>query len=314
MSMSTGSTVAVRTALALYPGRYRRERGDELVDVFADTTEGAGPVATVRELFDLGAYGLRMRTGLTSTSRGGRLATLAAPLVAGAAGGLAAGETLLRHLEAGTPHGGWGPLHFLVYWALLATAMLSGVAALFGQWSAAKLLAGVSALAAALDLAWAAADPGAAQPLWDFLYAFQWDGPFVLWALVLLAAPRDALPAPGWRERGLLLAAAVLTPVAAFSDNVYTSWFELAAPWRALMVAVPLLMVLSVVRGWYLAAVPGLALLPWAFSVNLHGLWQQEGGAYRLLPMAVITFALAAALVLVGQRHDRARSSGRLMA
>ncbi|MEV7189566.1 hypothetical protein [Kitasatospora sp. NPDC093102] len=296
------STVAVRTALAFYPGRYRRERGDELAVVFADTTAEAGSVAKVRELLDLGAYGLRMRTGLTSTSRGGRLAALTAPLVAGAAGGLAAGQALLSRLESGVAHGDWGPLHFLPYWALLGAAMLSAVAALLGRWAAAKLLAGVSALAAVVDLVWSVSSPHVLQPLWYFLEALQWNGPFVLWALLLLAAPKDALSVPTWRERGLLLAAAVLTPVAAFADNVYTSWYHLDPQWRALMIVVPLLMALAAVRGWYLVAVPGLAALPWTFSVNLHGLWQQEGGAWKLLPMAALTVSAAVALALVGRR------------
>ncbi|MFI9157863.1 hypothetical protein [Kitasatospora aureofaciens] len=309
--MSDATVFAVRTALALYPGRYRRERGDELAVVFADTTAGAGPMAKIRELFDLGAYGLRMRTGLTSTSAGGRLAALAAPLVAGAAGGLAAGGALLSYLASGVPHGGWALLHFLPYWALLGAAMLSAVAALLGRWTVAKVLAGVSALAAVAELVWVATRPEVTQPLWVFLESFQWDGPFVLWALVLLAAPKEGLPVPSWRERGLLLAAAALTPVVAFADNVYTSWYHLDPQWRALMIVVPLLMALAVVRGWYLAAVPGLAALPWTFSVNLHALWQQEGGAWKLLPMAGLTVVAAVALVLVGRRRGPAGPGGR---
>ncbi|WP_316526853.1 hypothetical protein [Kitasatospora brasiliensis] len=305
------ATVAVRTALALYPGRYRRERGDELIVVFADTTDGVGPVDKVRELFDLGAYGLRMRTGLTSTSRGGRLATLAAPLVAGAAGGLAMGQVLLGYLTSGASDEGSGLRYLLPHWALLVAAVLAAGAALAGRWTAAKLLAVVSALAAVVDLAVVASAPGAPQPLWDFLYAFQWDGPFVLWALVLLAAPKDVLPVPTWRERALLLAAAVLAPLAAFTDNVYTSWYELDPLWRALMIAVPLLMALAVVRDRYPVAVAGLAALPWTFSVNLHGLWQQEGGVWKLLPMAVATVAAAVALVLVARRKG---PGGRLTA
>ncbi|MEU4587600.1 hypothetical protein AB0F92_37025 [Kitasatospora aureofaciens] len=312
--MSDATVFAVRTALALYPGRYRRERGDELAVVFADTTAGAGPMAKIQELFDLGAYGLRMRTGLTSTSAGGRLAALAAPLVAGAAGGLAAGQALLGYLESGVPHGGWGLLHFLPYWALLGAAMLSAVAALLGRWTVAKVLAGVSALAAVVELVWVATRPEVTQPLWVFLESFQWDGPFVLWALVLLAAPKEGLPVPSWRERGLLLAAAALTPVVAFADNVYTSWYHLDRQWRALMIVVPLLMALAVVRGWYLVAVPGLAALPWTFSVNLHALWQQEGGAWKLLPMAGLTVVAAVALVLVGRRRGPAGPGGRQLA
>ncbi|MFE4976681.1 hypothetical protein ACFRAR_31835 [Kitasatospora sp. NPDC056651] len=310
----SGTTVAVRTALALYPGRYRRERGDELVVVFADTTEGVGPVDKARELLDLGAYGLRMRTGLTSTSRGGRLAALAAPLVAGAVGGLAAGQALLGYLEAGASPEAWGTSFLLPDWALLGPAMLSAVAALAGRWWAAKLLAGLAALMAVADLVRAARSPETLQPFWEFLYAFQWDGPFVMWALLLLAAPGDMLPVPTWRERSLLLAAAVAAPLAAFTDNVYTSWFQLDSQWRMAMVAVPLLMVVAVVRDRYLVAVPGLAALPWVFSVNLHGLWQQEGGVWKLLQPAAVAVVAAVALALAVRRKGRSGPGGRLAA
>ncbi|MFD0532262.1 hypothetical protein ACFQ1I_46045 [Kitasatospora arboriphila] len=38
----TARTVALRTALAAYPAHYRRDRGAELAEVFADTTADAG--------------------------------------------------------------------------------------------------------------------------------------------------------------------------------------------------------------------------------------------------------------------------------
>ncbi|MER6301962.1 hypothetical protein ABT247_20720 [Kitasatospora sp. NPDC001539] len=307
--MSMNGTVAVRTALALYPVRYRRERGEELADVFADTTAGAGPVAKVRELFDLGAYGLRMRTGLTSSSGGGRLAALAAPLVVGAAGGLAAGHALLTYLTLGLSRASL--LYSLPYWVMCGAAVLSAVVAMLGRWTAAKLLAVVAALAAVADLVRAVSEPQVVQPLWIFLAVFEWSGPFVFWALLLLAAPKDALPVPTWRERGLALAAAVITPVAALTDNVYTSFHQLDPQWRALMIAVPLVMALSAVRGWYLVAVPGLVALPWAVCVNLQALWQQEGGAWRLLPMAVLTVAAAVALALLGRPKGMAGPRGR---
>ncbi|WBP87490.1 hypothetical protein [Kitasatospora cathayae] len=315
----TDSTVAVRTALALYPGRYRRERGDELAVVFADTTAGAGPVAKARELFDLGAYGLRMRTGLTSASTGGRLAALAAPLVVGAVGGTAAVYAVLEYLDA--PRG-WQqvPRHlgalafFLAHWALVGSAVLSAGAVLLGRWTVAKLLAGVTALAAIAAIVQPLTYPYARQPFWDVLFEFQWSGPFLLWSLVLLAAPKDALPVPTWRERGLVLAAAMLAPTVSISTNFSSSWHHLAAPWRALMIVVPLLMTLTAVRGWYLVAVPGLAALPWAFSVNLPALWQQEGGAWKLLPMAGLTVVVAVVLAVVGRRKGPSGPGGRQLA
>ncbi|MFE5584760.1 hypothetical protein [Kitasatospora sp. NPDC056531] len=304
------STVAVRTALALYPGRYRRERGDELAVVFADTTAEAGRFAKVRELFDLGAYGLRMRTGLTSTSPGGRLAALTAPLAAGAVAGIAA---VMMYADEGgyqAPNSTRVLLSLLAFWVLNGSAVLSAGAVLLGRWTAARLLAGATALAVVADLL-LQLRASIGGGLWELLYDFQWDGPFLLWALVLLAAPRDALPSPTWRERGMVVAAALSSPFLVLSTSFYRSWHHLDLPWRAAMVCVPLLMALTALRGWYVVAVPGLAALPWTLSVNLNAIWQQVGGTWRLLPMAAVTVAVMVALVLVGRRKGPAGPGGR---
>ncbi|MFF2143020.1 hypothetical protein [Kitasatospora sp. NPDC058190] len=307
------STVAVRTALALYPGRYRRERGDELAVVFADTTAEAGRFAKVRELFDLGAYGLRMRTGLTSTSPGGRLAALTAPLAAGAVAGIAA---VMMYADEGgyqAPNSTRVLLSLLAFWVLNGSAVLSAGAVLLGRWTAARLLAGATALAVVADLL-LQLRASIGGGLWELLYDFQWDGPFLLWALVLLAAPRDALPSPTWRERGMVVAAALSSPFLVLSTSFYRSWHHLDLPWRAAMVCVPLLMALTALRGWYVVAVPGLAALPWTLSVNLNAIWQQVGGTWRLLPMAAVTVAAMVALVLVGRRKGPAGPGGRQLA
>ncbi|MGW2248771.1 hypothetical protein ACWCXH_01000 [Kitasatospora sp. NPDC001660] len=307
------STAGLRAALMLYPGRYRRERGEELADVFAGTTADAGRLATARELFDLGAYGLRMRTGLTSTSAGGRLAVLAAPLVAGAAAGLATAYAAIEYTQGFPGHLTLHHTHYLLKvlasYAVVGAVLLSAGAAVLGRWTAAKSFAVVSALATATDMALQATDPFFGD-LWDFLEQLQWHGPYLLWPLVLLAAPRDALPSPTWRERGLLAASAVLTPVVALTANVYDSTHHLELQSRALMVCVPLLMALTALRGWYVVAVPGLAALPWALSVNLHAMWQQTGGFWRFAPMAVVAVAAMIAVATLGRRRGSSDPAG----
>ncbi|MFD0276581.1 hypothetical protein ACFVHB_22120 [Kitasatospora sp. NPDC127111] len=304
-------TIALRTALALYPGRYRRDRGEELAVVFADTTAGAGRLAALRELVDLGAYGLRLRTGLTSTSAGGRLAALTAPLAAGAAAGMAVFLQLAASwLRLELPDRAGEVPFFLVIAAMAALPVLGGTAALFGRWAAARLLAGGTALAVLAHLAMLAAVSPSGSRLWVAGYAFQYEGAFLLWSLVLLAAPADALPSPTWRERGLLLVSAVASPVAIYALDAYAPWSTIEPLWRSLMVGVPLLMALTALRGWYVLAVPGLAALPWTFSANLHGLWQQAGGMWRLLPVAALVVTAMVALVVLGRPKGPAGPGG----
>ncbi|MCX4539831.1 hypothetical protein [Streptomyces sp. NBC_01565] len=65
--------------LRLYPARFRREFGDEIAEAYREATEGAGPLTRFREGFDIAAHALRLRLGLGSAQRGGRLFAAAAP-------------------------------------------------------------------------------------------------------------------------------------------------------------------------------------------------------------------------------------------
>ncbi|MCG6495055.1 hypothetical protein [Kitasatospora sp. A2-31] len=293
--------VTLRAALRLYPARYRRERADEIAAVFADTTAGAGRLATAREAFDLAAYGLRVRTGLTSTSPGGRLAALTAPLAAGASAGMAAAYHLVGHswLQIELPGSAGDVPFFLAVAAMTALPLLGAVAALFGRWSAARILAGGTALAVLAHLLLLAVVTEPWGGVWVTMYAFQFEGAFLLWSLVQLAAPRDVLPSPAWREWCLVLVSAIAAPTAAVSIDAYASWSTIDPLWRGLMVGVPLFMALAALRRWYVVAVPGLAALPWTFSANLHGLWQQAGGITRLLPAAVLAVAAMVGVLML---------------
>ncbi|MQS12843.1 hypothetical protein F7Q99_11195 [Streptomyces kaniharaensis] len=305
--------LTLRAALALYPGRYRRERGEELAAVFADTTADAGRLATARELLDLGAYGLRLRTGLTSTSAGGRLAALTSPLAAGAVAGLAAVAMVADYSAYQAPHSARVLLILLAFWVLNGSAVLSAGAVLLGRWTAARLLAGMTALAVVADLLLQVTTPTwqfLGGGLWELLYDFQWDGPFLLWALVLVAAPRDALPTPTWWQRGMVVASAALSPFLVLETSFYRSWHHLDLPWRAAMVCIPLLMALTALRGWYVVAVPGLAALAWTLSINLNAIWQQTGGMWRLLPMAALTVTAMVGLVMLRRPSGSAGAGG----
>ncbi|MFJ3790145.1 hypothetical protein [Kitasatospora sp. NPDC090091] len=291
----------LKAALRLYPARYRRERADEIAAVFADTTAGAGRLATAREAFDLAAYGLRLRTRLTSSSPGGRLAALTAPLAAGASAGMAATFQLAEHswFDLELPREARDVPFFLALAAITVLPLLGAVAALFGRWSAARLLAGGTALAVLAHLAMEAASVPWGSRVWVVFYVFAFDGAFLLWSLVQLAAPRDALPSPTWRERGLVLVSVAASPVAIHAFDAYSSWSSIDRFWRVMMVGVPLFMALAVLRRWYVVAVPGLAMLSWTFSVNVYPIWQQSGGMTRLVPETVLAVAAMVGLLML---------------
>ncbi|MCX4960577.1 hypothetical protein [Streptomyces virginiae] len=68
-----------RRLLRLYPAGFRRAFGDE-------ATEGGGPVTRLREAADIVAHALRLRLGVGSAHRGGRLFAATAPFASAATG------------------------------------------------------------------------------------------------------------------------------------------------------------------------------------------------------------------------------------
>ncbi|MFD9013952.1 hypothetical protein ACFV0A_33585, partial [Streptomyces sp. NPDC059552] len=69
--------------LRLYPAAFRSAFGDEMVEAHRLATENAGPVTRLREAGDIVAHALRLRLGIASAQRGGRLFAAAAPHPAG---------------------------------------------------------------------------------------------------------------------------------------------------------------------------------------------------------------------------------------
>ncbi|MFB8238247.1 hypothetical protein ACFC58_17015 [Kitasatospora purpeofusca] len=310
-----GSTdpVAFRAALRLYPARYRRERGDELSAVFADSTAEGGKLATAREVLDLGAYGLRMRTGLTSSSTAGRLFALAAPLVAGGIAGL--GLTRVLHDATGQAPGWmWElpdraaqvPFHAWYYGALLVPLLLVG-AVLTGRWRLARTAAVALAAVGALGVALAVL----AQPdVWLMLNKSCEATPQLFAGLLFALAPHELLRRrPTWSDRAMVLAAAAGGGLVLVAEDFYSSWVLMDGKAGAALVLVPLLTLLFVARDRLVPAAMGLAVLPLTLMFSLFRIWQSIGGVWRLLP--VVGLAVVATMVAGGLLHRDTGAGGR---
>ncbi|BAJ30202.1 MULTISPECIES: hypothetical protein [Kitasatospora] len=300
--------VALRTVLALYPAGYRRDRGDELAEVFADSTAGAGRLATAREALDLAGYGLRLRTGLSATALGGRLLAVAAPLLAGALAGQVALPGDLRFWRVGAvARAGfdvpWQQLpDGLALLGLTVVPVLLAVAAAFGAWRAARTLAGVVVLLGAVQLAVAAF---VAPTGWLLLLDATSLLPYLAAGGMLLAVPAELLERPG---RLLVAAGAGAGLLVTRAHGGYDTW-RLMDGWLPplLLLAPLLLVVLGAARGRLLPAAVGLAVLPLTAWFSLFSLWEEVGGVWRLAPVAVFG---AGALWLAG-RVSTVRQEGR---
>ncbi|MFE0008359.1 hypothetical protein ACFVZX_17635, partial [Streptomyces erythrochromogenes] len=92
--------------LRLYPAEFRRDFGDEIAEAYREATEDAGPLARLREGWDIVAHALRLRLHIGSAHRGGRLLAAAAPFALAAMGARAAfllASTLNRAYVTGRP-------------------------------------------------------------------------------------------------------------------------------------------------------------------------------------------------------------------
>ncbi|MGY0462398.1 hypothetical protein ACW14Y_19375 [Kitasatospora sp. cg17-2] len=305
--------VAFRAALRLYPARYRRERGDELSAVFADSTAEGGKLATAREALDLGVYGLRMRTGLTASSTAGRLFALAAPLVAGAIAGL--GLTRFLH-DVSMPVDWWMweapdrvqqlPAHALYYGQLLAPLLLVG-AVLAGRWRLARTAAVAVAAVGALGVTLAAL----VQPdFWLVLNKSCEATPQLFAGLLFALAPQELLRRRQTRsDRAMVLAAAAGGGLVLVAQDFYSSWVLMDGRAGAALVLLPLLTLLFVARDRLVPAAMGLAVLPLTLTFSLFQIWQSIGGVWRLLP--VVGLVLVGTMVAAGLLHRDTGAGGR---
>ncbi|MGW2253816.1 hypothetical protein ACWCXH_27030 [Kitasatospora sp. NPDC001660] len=303
-------STALRAALRLYPARYRRERGDELSAVFADATAEAGRSAVAREVFDLAAYGLRVRLGLTGSGMLGRVLALAAPMVAGAL----AGSGLVPWIT--DPDGASFRLtwdHSYTTYATTiappATALLLAVAALLGRWTAVRVIALVQAVLGLAVLAQAFTGPTFFD-LWWAGYVGMATLPAAAAAALLLAAPTELLPKPDWRTRGVVLASVAGGAALVWLQRWDDTSFPLDVQWFVVLLLVPVLLTFTALRGKELPAAVGVAMLSLTTFASLFNIWRESRGISQLLPMALPVIGLMVIVAMAMHRIGRGGAGG----
>ncbi|MFG2977198.1 hypothetical protein ACGFYY_29950 [Streptomyces sp. NPDC048331] len=173
--------------LLLYPAGFRRAFGEEVAEAYREATEGAGPIARLREAADIVAHALRLRLGVGSAHRGGRLFAATAPFALAATGAHAAfqlASALNRAYITGRPDVET-PLGYAMYGFSVLT-LIGAVLGLSGRFAAGArtAFAGVAGSAACLVIA---VLPGALDmPLEHLAYLTP---PLVIAALPLLCPP-----------------------------------------------------------------------------------------------------------------------------
>lgn len=203
--------------LRLYPRRYRRECGEEILAVYQQTAAEGSSLGRFREAADIAAHAVRMRLGVNSSTAAGRLLARAAPLAVGAAA--AYGGVHLSRWYAGVVASP-GPVHLTAdAWSalLLASALVfvGAVTALTARWhvGVATLTIGLAGLAVAAVVS----GPAFGDPIVTPTMA-------LLTALVVLACPPDLRPGPGaCAAAGVMAAAAWLPVTAMYADALSVS-------------------------------------------------------------------------------------------
>ncbi|MFI5762783.1 hypothetical protein ACIA8F_17795 [Streptomyces sp. NPDC051563] len=279
--------------LKLYPAAYRREFGDEIAEAYREATRGAGAPARVREGADVAGHALRMRLGLGSAGRPGRLLAALAPFALAAVGAASLSWAgVMRHV------------FFLAGWDEIGTGFVTVVAAylvvvsgvflaLAGRWSAGcwTVLAGVGAVLAAGTVR---------MGIGTFATLGISTVPMLVLALVAVACPPDLRPAPRVRTRAGVLAVMAWTLVMTSAVMLV----PLVYPFTQLRFAVP------AVAGLLLAGRPAFARLRTAPAVLLAGLpFLYFGGTPgTLLPLGLaallVLLVVAAAVVSVRRRRS----------
>lgn len=241
--------------LRLYPAGFRREFGDEIAMAYHEATHGAGRAARTREALDVTGHALRMRLGLGSAGRRGRLVAAVAPFTTAAAG---ASALWWAGLMVPAARATWLPnevtLPFLLLAVTLFVMVLGAALALAGRWSAGTwtVMAGCAGTAL-IDLFRAG---GGLEATLIFR------APLFLTALIALLCPADLRPQPRVRTAAglgaVLLWATLLTGVLTLGP--------LAGPPAGLRFAVPAAAALA------LAGRPAFARLCTAPAVLLAAL------------------------------------------
>ncbi|MGW6571854.1 hypothetical protein ACWGAN_06730 [Streptomyces sp. NPDC054945] len=123
--------------LRLYPAGFRREFGDEIAMAHREAALGAGRAARIREALDITGHALRMRLGIASARRSGRLLAAVAPFAVAAVGASAVWWTGMMLPAVTAPV---LPAELTVPFILLAAThlvmVLGAATALSGRWTA----------------------------------------------------------------------------------------------------------------------------------------------------------------------------------
>ncbi|MFJ7159183.1 hypothetical protein ACIQUQ_30135 [Streptomyces sp. NPDC101118] len=262
-------------AVRLYPASFRREFGDEVAEVYRESTRDAGPLGRMRETGDVVGHALRMRLGLGSAGRCGGWFAAVAPFALVAVGAAALWQSGLLFrvgLGGGATFGAAGTAYTLVAAGGLVT-VAGAVLALAGRWAAGcwLALAGVAGTLAADAWRQGAGAVGAA------LFT---TGPLLLLLLVTLACPPDLRPVPRVRSAGGAVAVA--------------AWGVVLS---AAVVAVPLPYAVSWLR-FLVPVAGGLLLAGRQAFVRLRTAPAVLAAGLPFLVLAELTGALAAYLVL----------------
>ncbi|MFD8782261.1 hypothetical protein [Kitasatospora sp. NPDC059599] len=297
-------SVVLRAALQLYPAQYRRERGEELTEVFADTTAEGGRAAVAREVLGLAVYGLRVRLGLTGASAAGRLLALAAPMIAGAVVG-ATMVPWLATVDRTTSWLAWDDSlgNQVRAFAPPVAALLLAVAALLGRWTAVRATALVLGVIGLRQLGEAVLTSH--FDLWWVGYVGMASLPFVAAALLLVAAPTDLLPRPTGRTAGLVLAAAVAGGLLEAAQNWDDTTFPLDRGWVVVMLVAPLLLTFAGLRGRTVPTAVGVTVLVVTGPGCLFNIWREAHGVSNLLPVVVPALGLLVLVALAVHRSGR---------
>ncbi|MDH6544791.1 hypothetical protein [Streptomyces sp. SPB4] len=280
--------------LKLYPAAYRREFGDEIADAYGRATDGADRRARTREALDVVGHALRMRLGLSSAGRAGRMLAAVAPFAVVLAGlnAMLWSRLALSSLRVTSGIGEAGPV-------LLAgvpgfVTLLGAVVALTGRWAAGAwtVLAGTVAAFAAM----------AFRPGFGPGFAAVVGGLPLLAALAAVLCPPDLRPAPRLRT----VAGVAAVSAGAVALTVVPAVSALPSPLGTLFAVAP------AAGGLLLAGRPAFARLRTASAVLVVGLplvvLVTLTGALGAPGMLLGSGLLVAAATVVGVRRRRAGS------
>ncbi|MFG2623033.1 hypothetical protein ACGFXC_36025 [Streptomyces sp. NPDC048507] len=280
--------------IRLYPAAFRREFGEEIAHTYREATREAGPRDRILEAGGVVGHALRLRLGLGSAGRAGKLAAAVAPFAVVTVAAVAVSWARMRGwaVQPGGDAATGDPFRQLP--AAQLVTVLGAFLALAGRWSVGTWTAAAGVLATvAVD----ASRPGGGATGSVLLF----DGPLLALALAALLCPPDLRPAPRTRTRTgtvavLVWAGVVAGAVVALPPSYLPPGVKFAVP---------------LTLGAVLAGRRAFARLRTAPAVLLAGLpvlffAAAPGGA----PPPVLTAALAllpAAAAVVGVRRRTGR-------